>query len=130
MTDQGLQWNKCTTLSKQIVDGQPAAKEFFWATDLNGNIHIKSKRTSQIFSGEDYQAMISHVSASRGGVPTGRASRSRRSREQYRSFNGTEKRHSKHQRLVFSSCGNCCETESFRLCRYGARPRSRNILVS
>jgi hypothetical protein len=70
MTDRRLQWNKCTTLSKQIVDGHPAAKEFLWATDLDGNIHIKSKKTSQVFSREDYQAMISHVS-SRHGVPLG-----------------------------------------------------------
>ena len=71
MTDPRLQWNKSTTLSKQIVRGQPAAKEFLWATDLDGNIHIKSKRKPQVFSREDYQAMISHVSANRGGVPLG-----------------------------------------------------------
>jgi len=71
MTDPTLKWNRCSTLSKQIVHEQPAAKEFLWAADLDGNIHIKSRRTSQVFSREDYQAMISHVSATRGGVPLG-----------------------------------------------------------
>lgn len=71
MTDSRLQWKKCTTLSKQIVRGHPAAKNFLWATDLDGNIHIKSKSRPQVFSREDYQAMIAHVSASREGVPLG-----------------------------------------------------------
>ena len=71
MSDPRLRWNKCTTLSKQIVRGQPTAKEFLWATDLDGNIHIKSKRTSQVFSRKDYQAMISHISTNSGGVPLG-----------------------------------------------------------
>lgn len=66
-----LQWNKCSTLSEQTVHGQTIATEFLWATDVDGNIWIKSKRTSQKFSKDDYQAMISYVLSSYDGVPLG-----------------------------------------------------------
>lgn len=70
MTDQKLQWNKCTTLSTQNINGLPTAKVFLWAADMTW-IYIKSNRTIQKFSHEDYQAMISHVTANRNGVPLG-----------------------------------------------------------
>ena len=71
MTDRKLQWDKCRTLSKQTANGLPTATGFDWATDVDGNIWIKSKRTSQKFSKDDYQAMISHILGNRGGVPLG-----------------------------------------------------------
>ena len=71
MTEQRLGWKKCTTLSEQIRDGRPVAREFLWATDINGNIHVKSKQTAQTFGRDDYQAMISHVSTNPDGVPLG-----------------------------------------------------------
>jgi hypothetical protein len=71
MTGRELQWDRCTTLSKQTVNGRPAATEFLWATDIHGNVCIKAKRSLQKFSKEDYEAMISHVLNSRGAVPLG-----------------------------------------------------------
>jgi hypothetical protein len=68
---QRLEWVKCTTLSKQIIDGQPAAKDFIWCIDSGGSIHIQSHQTTQSFSKEDYHAVIAHVSSHRDGVPLG-----------------------------------------------------------
>ena len=77
MSSGVLQWKKCTTLSKQIREGRPVAKEFVWAKDKEGSIHIKSRKSSKTFSSEDYNAMISYVFANPSGVPLG----SRRDRD-------------------------------------------------
>lgn len=66
-----LDWYKCNTLSKQTAKGQPTATDFLWATDNDGNIWIKSNETKQMFTRDDYQAMISHVSESPDAVPLG-----------------------------------------------------------
>jgi hypothetical protein len=71
MTRQELQWKKATTLSGQIRQGRPVAKEFSWATDVQGNIYIRCRRATQTFTKEDYQALISYVSTNPDGVPLG-----------------------------------------------------------
>ncbi|GFO58178.1 hypothetical protein GMST_05030 [Geomonas silvestris] len=71
MPDQLLEWIPCTTLSKLVKDGQPVAQDFKWCAGSEGTIHIKCKLTTQSFSREDYQAVISHVSSHRDGVPLG-----------------------------------------------------------
>lgn len=71
MPGQQLEWVPCTTLSKQVKDGQSVAREFKWRTDLTGIIHIMCKLTTQTFGQQDYDAMISHVSSHRDGVPLG-----------------------------------------------------------
>ena len=71
MSDQQLAWVPCTTLSKQVKDGQSVAGEFMWRTGVKGIIHIQCKLTAQSFSPEDYEAMISHVLSHPNGVPLG-----------------------------------------------------------
>lgn len=71
MDDKDTNWNICETLSKQIRQGRPVAKEFKWNIDVEGQLTIKSNRTKQTFSREDYIAIISHVSANPNGAPLG-----------------------------------------------------------
>ncbi|MBC8181411.1 hypothetical protein H8E88_09825 [candidate division KSB1 bacterium] len=64
-------WIESETLSKQIREGKPVSQKFFWTLDNMERIHIRSSKTSKIFSREDYEAMISHVYSYKTGVPLG-----------------------------------------------------------
>jgi hypothetical protein len=71
MSNIELRWESCSTLSKQFREGHPVAKRFEWAVDSDGRIHIRSSKSPEIFSEEDYRAMITHVAGNPTGVPLG-----------------------------------------------------------
>jgi len=58
-------WKKCNTLSEQ------KSREFRWCTDDSGIIHIKSGKSTQIFTAEEYKASIAHVINNPDGIPLG-----------------------------------------------------------
>jgi len=71
MGKEKLKWIESETLSKQIREGKAVSQKFVWASDNIGRIHIRSSKTSKIFSKEDYNAMIEHISSYKTGVPLG-----------------------------------------------------------
>ena len=71
MDSKHKDWHQSCTLSKQIKGGKPVSKKFFWKKEDDGSIVIKAKTSTKVFSNNDYQAMIDHVTSYKSGIPLG-----------------------------------------------------------